>query len=85
MRRVLGSEVSSVYTSAASVIVESMLPYTLFGVAYVVTLGANSPLSILFLSLYAMFNVRARLAPSSRHRVRCSWSPLRARSAFHHR
>ena len=57
MRRALGQDAASPYTSAAAVIIESMLPYTLFGVAYVVTLGANSPLSILFLSLYAMFNV----------------------------
>ena len=41
----------------ASMVVESMLPYTLFGVAYVATLGANSPVSILFLSLYVMFTV----------------------------
>ena len=45
------------FTGAMSIVVESMLPYTLFGVAYLVTLGTNSPVSILFLSLYVMFTV----------------------------
>ena len=47
-----------IFFRAAEIVVESMLPYTLFGVAYVVTLGINSPVSILFLSLYVMFTVR---------------------------
>ena len=46
------------FIGAVTLTVESMLPYTLFGVAYVATLGANSPVSILFLSLYVMFTVR---------------------------
>ncbi|KAM5545864.1 hypothetical protein V8D89_000902 [Ganoderma adspersum] len=41
--------------NAVSIVVESMLPYTLFGVAYVVLLGLDSPVAILFLSLYVMF------------------------------
>ena len=53
-----GSNHGGLFFRAAEVIVESMLPYTLFGVAYVVTLGLNSPVSILFLSLYVMFTVR---------------------------
>ena len=48
-----------------SIVVESMLPYTLFGVAYVATLGANSPVSILFLSLYVMFTVSPTCFPQS--------------------
>ena len=51
---------AKVFTSSASIVVESMLPYTLFGVAYVATLGANSPVSVLFLSLYVMFTVSHR-------------------------
>ena len=57
MEATLGREVSKTYTGAASIIIESMLPYTLFGIAYVATLGSNSPVSILFLSLYIMFTV----------------------------
>ncbi|KAI1784843.1 hypothetical protein LXA43DRAFT_191334 [Ganoderma leucocontextum] len=45
----------SISDRVVSIFVESMLPYTLFGVAYVTTLGLNSPTSILFLSLYIMF------------------------------
>ncbi|KAI0354407.1 hypothetical protein OH77DRAFT_498891 [Trametes cingulata] len=55
MEATLGREVSRTYTGAASLIIESMLPYTLFGIAYVVTLGINSPVSIFFLSVYVMF------------------------------
>ena len=44
--------------NAVTIIVESMLPYTLFGVAYVTLLGLDSPVAILFLSLYVMFMVR---------------------------
>ncbi|KAI9068958.1 hypothetical protein FKP32DRAFT_1641584 [Trametes sanguinea] len=55
MEATLGREVSKTYTGAASLIVESMLPYTCFGIAYVVTLGINSPMSIFFLSVYVMF------------------------------
>ena len=42
-------------------VIESMLPYTLFGIAYVATLGANSPVTILFLSVYVMFTVSATI------------------------
>ncbi len=44
--------------NAVTIVVESMLPYTLFGVAYVALLGVGSPVAILFLSLYVMFTVR---------------------------
>ncbi|KAI0631488.1 hypothetical protein C8Q77DRAFT_1074560 [Trametes polyzona] len=55
MRGVLGEDIVQTYTGAAALIVESALPYTLFGIAYVVSLGLNSPTSILFLSIYVMF------------------------------
>ncbi|PIL34496.1 hypothetical protein GSI_03273 [Ganoderma sinense ZZ0214-1] len=53
----VGSAAARAFTTAVSIVVESMLPYTLFGVAYVATLGANSPVAILFLSLYVMFTM----------------------------
>ncbi|RPD54567.1 hypothetical protein L226DRAFT_515038 [Lentinus tigrinus ALCF2SS1-7] len=55
IEQTLGREASKIYTGAASLIIESMLPYTLFGIAYVVTLGLNHPTSIFFLSVYVMF------------------------------
>ncbi|TFK82244.1 hypothetical protein K466DRAFT_666628 [Polyporus arcularius HHB13444] len=55
LKQTLGREASRTYTGAAALIIESMLPYTLFGIAYVATLGVNHPTSILFLSLYVMF------------------------------
>ncbi|TBU27422.1 hypothetical protein BD311DRAFT_760383 [Dichomitus squalens] len=55
MEKILGHQASKTYTGAAAIVIESMLPYTLFGIAYVATLGENSPVSILFLSLYVMF------------------------------
>ena len=58
MRAVLGQDVSRPYTSAVSVIVESALPYTLSGIATVITTGLNHPgTSIFFLSIYVMFTV----------------------------
>ena len=58
MEKTLGREISKTYTGAASIVIESMLPYTLFGIAYVATLGTNHPTSILFLALYVMATVR---------------------------
>ncbi|OBZ73323.1 hypothetical protein A0H81_06836 [Grifola frondosa] len=55
LQATLGRAVSQTYTGAASIIVESALPYTLFGIAYVVSLGIGSGISILFLSFYVMF------------------------------
>ena len=60
-----GNNHNGIFLRAAEVIVESMLPYTLFGAAYVVTLGLNSPVSILFLSLYVMFTVRCVVSYTS--------------------
>ncbi|PIL34553.1 hypothetical protein GSI_03331 [Ganoderma sinense ZZ0214-1] len=55
IRGALGSRVASKYTGTVALLVESALPYTLFGVAFVVTLGMEHPSSILFLSIYVMF------------------------------
>ena len=57
----VGSAAARAFTGAVSMVIESMLPYTLFGIAYVATLGANSPVTILFLSLYVMFTVSATI------------------------
>ena len=61
MEKTLGREISKTYTGAAALVIESMMPYTLFGIVYLVTLGINHPTSILFLSIYLMFTVRHAL------------------------
>jgi len=43
------------YTGTIPMIIESCLPYTISGIAFVVSLGVGSQISILFLSLYVMF------------------------------
>ena len=59
MQRTLGHAASQAYAGVVALIVEAMLPYTLFGLAYVATLGANHPTSIFWLSVYVMMTVRA--------------------------
>ncbi|KIP09675.1 hypothetical protein PHLGIDRAFT_86270 [Phlebiopsis gigantea 11061_1 CR5-6] len=54
MRAALGHDAARTYTSAAAIVIESALPYTLFGIAYMVTLGVNSPTSIFFLCFYVL-------------------------------
>ena len=62
MDRILGSSVSRTYTSAASIVIESMMPYTIFGVAYLITLGLNHPTSDAWLSVYVMMTVRCNVS-----------------------
>lgn len=45
------------YTGTISMIVESALPYALSGIAWLVSYGIGSEISILFLSFYIMFTV----------------------------
>lgn len=54
----LGTQFLRTYISVASIIIESALPFTLSGIAYLVTFGLNNGLEILFLSIYGMFTVR---------------------------
>ncbi|KAG1744677.1 uncharacterized protein EDB91DRAFT_1220872 [Suillus paluster] len=55
MRDHLGPEVSKTYFTAVAMVVESALPYTLFGIAFLVSFGLDSDTSILFLTFYGMF------------------------------
>ncbi|KAF8556745.1 hypothetical protein OG21DRAFT_1506141 [Imleria badia] len=48
----LGNEYASSYFTIVTVIVESVLPYTLSGIAALVSLGAASPTSVMFVSVY---------------------------------
>ncbi|PIL34472.1 hypothetical protein GSI_03249 [Ganoderma sinense ZZ0214-1] len=55
MQRTLGHDAAAqAYASVVALIVEAMLPYTLFGLAYVVTLGTGHPTAIFWLSVYVM-------------------------------
>ncbi|KAM5540177.1 hypothetical protein V8D89_006317 [Ganoderma adspersum] len=47
--------VAGPYTDAVAIFVESALPSTLFGVAYLVTFALKSDVSVFFLSVYVMF------------------------------
>ncbi|KAL6306350.1 hypothetical protein BKA93DRAFT_729653 [Sparassis latifolia] len=53
-RVVLGEDAARTYTGVAAILIESALPYTLCGIALLVSYGLNSEISILFLSLYVM-------------------------------
>ncbi|PCH43214.1 hypothetical protein WOLCODRAFT_121651, partial [Wolfiporia cocos MD-104 SS10] len=55
MRSDLNLAASSAYVNAVAIIIESALPYTLCGVAFIVSYGLGNGLEILFLSLYIMF------------------------------
>ncbi|OCH85525.1 hypothetical protein OBBRIDRAFT_798064 [Obba rivulosa] len=52
---VLGRSVARTYTSTAALVVESALPLTLSGIAYVVPLGLNSDVTALTGAIYVMF------------------------------
>ncbi|KAG1807809.1 uncharacterized protein BJ212DRAFT_1385597 [Suillus subaureus] len=55
MRNHPGPEVAKVYFTTVTIVVESALPYTLFGITFLVLYGLDNNTSILFLSLYGMF------------------------------
>ncbi|KAH9837914.1 uncharacterized protein C8Q71DRAFT_568452 [Rhodofomes roseus] len=55
--RVLMNGSTRQYFSIASIIVESALLYTVFGLMYLVTFAIGSDLGALFMSFYAMFTV----------------------------
>ncbi|EMD31796.1 hypothetical protein CERSUDRAFT_162569 [Gelatoporia subvermispora B] len=54
-RRLSSHDMDRAYTGAAAIIIESALPYTLSGIAYLVSDGLNSGISIVMGALYAMF------------------------------
>lgn len=59
-----GPAMAETYFSIAAIIIESALPYALCGVAFLVSFGLNSSISILFLSFYVMFTASAVLSNS---------------------
>ncbi|KAG9311427.1 hypothetical protein JVU11DRAFT_8540 [Chiua virens] len=54
VQRCLGREYATLYFSVVMLIIESVLPYTVSGVAWLVTLGMGSKTSIVFCDLHIM-------------------------------
>lgn len=54
----LGNEYALSYFTIVTIIVESVLPYTLSGIAALVSLGVESPTSVMFVSVYFLMMVR---------------------------
>lgn len=57
MQHHFGHEASRDYFTIVAIVVESAVPFTLFGIAFLVSFGLVSYSSIIFLSLYGMFTV----------------------------
>ncbi|OSX59975.1 hypothetical protein POSPLADRAFT_1148983 [Postia placenta MAD-698-R-SB12] len=55
IRKQLGDDAPRIYTHAVSIIIESALPYSISSIVFLITYGANSELSSLFLAFFAMF------------------------------
>ncbi|KAG1852606.1 hypothetical protein C8R48DRAFT_611670 [Suillus tomentosus] len=55
MQHHFGHEASRDYFTIVAIVVESAVPFTLFGIAFLVSFGLVSYSSIIFLSLYGMF------------------------------
>ena len=58
VREHLGQEYASSYFAIVTLVVESVLPYTLSGIAFLVSLGLGSPMSPVFVSVYLQMMVR---------------------------
>jgi hypothetical protein len=59
VQSVLGNEYASLYFAVVTTIVESVLPYTLSGIAFLVTFGVGSPTSAAFICVYFLMMVRS--------------------------
>jgi hypothetical protein len=58
VREHLGHEYASPYFAVVTLVVESVLPCTLSGIAFLVSLGVGSPTSVAFVCVYFMMLVR---------------------------
>lgn len=57
VRAVLGVEHAKTYTNIVSIMVESAAPFTILGIAYVVSYARNSPTSFAFVQVWGDFCV----------------------------
>ena len=53
----LGREYAALYFAVVTLVVESVLPYTLSGIAFLASLGVRSPTSTAFVALYFLMMV----------------------------
>ncbi|KAF9235460.1 hypothetical protein BU15DRAFT_77953 [Melanogaster broomeanus] len=58
VKKQLGQEYAHLYFNVVSIVVESVLPYSLSGVAFLVSLGVGSGTSTAFCSVYILLMVR---------------------------
>ena len=63
VREQLGHEYASLHFSVVTIIAESVLPYTLSGIAFLVVFGVGSPTSVTFICVYFLMMV-CGFAPS---------------------
>ena len=61
MEEHLGREYASTYFAVVALIVESVLPYTLSGVTFLILLGIKSQIKVAFGYMYALMMVRGRV------------------------
>jgi hypothetical protein len=63
-REVLSPEISSMYTSTATMLIESAAPFSILGIGLVITGVQHEPLFYAFLSIWSMFCVESsRILP----------------------
>ena len=56
-RNVLSPEISSMYTSAAAILIESMVPFSILGIGLVITLAQDVPPAFVFSYVWSMLCV----------------------------
>lgn len=64
MKKRLGDDYASVYFALLAVIIESVLPYTLSGVAFLISFGVGSSTSIAFACVYILMMVSEKVQTS---------------------
>jgi len=65
VKKRLGKDFASVYFALLSLIIESVLPYTLSGTAFLVSFGVGSDTSIAFASVYILLMVSGPIGGST--------------------
>jgi hypothetical protein len=63
VRALLGPKHADMYTSIAAIVIESATPFTLLGIAYLITYQRHSNVSLAFVQVWGDFCVSATLLP----------------------
>lgn len=61
----VGHEYASLYFTIITIVVESVFPYTLCGIAFLVSLGIGSSTSVAFICVYLLMMVRGLRLPAA--------------------